>query len=107
MLRLSQIEHRQVALEIGRVDGPGAQGRLQIRAEMQPLPAGCDLQSLEQEIETAGRTARSPRSRVKRPSRQREAEHKHSRNPGLSRGSFAKLALGLRIKIVFQVSASK
>src|SRR4030081_478966 len=94
-------------LEVRRFNGPGAQSRVQILSKMEALSAGCDLKTLEQEIETAGSTARSSWSRVKRPGRQREAEDKHRRNARLSPRSFAKLPLRLGIQIVFQVSASK
>src|SRR5882757_4099243 len=96
-----------MALEARRVNRPGAQSRFQILAEMEPLSAGCDFKTLEQEIETAGRTGRSPWSRIKGPGRQREAEDKYRGNAGLSHGSFAKLPLRLGIQVVFQVSASK
>src|SRR5215469_6900945 len=74
MRRHSQIEHGEMALEIGRVDRSGAQCDFQVLATMQSLSARRDFDPLEDEIETRCRASITARRGVERPGRQREAE---------------------------------
>src|SRR5690348_2671663 len=100
MGRHSKLEHREVALEFRRVHGSGTQGSFQILAAVQPLSAGCDLDALEQKIETGGGTGRTPGRGIEWPGGQREAENEQGGDSGLPARPFAELALGFRIEVI-------
>src|ERR1700733_10438425 len=101
----AKFEHLQMAFKGGRINGPGQKSCFQVLPAVQALAPGSNLNSLEQQIETACSALRTTWSSVKRACGERESEYEQSRESALPFCKLAKLALPFGVQIVDQVSS--
>jgi hypothetical protein len=73
-------------------------GAFEIGAPVQPLAARCDLQAVEEKVESRRARPRQ-RVRIEGPGRERKSEHEHGWNAALPLDEPAQLPLGIRVEI--------
>src|ERR1700744_5838742 len=107
MRRHPEFKHCQVALKSFRINLSRSQSGCQIFPPVQTLASSCDLNSLEQQIETARGALRPSWGGVERARRQRKSKNKHGRESALLFCKFAKLSFSYGIQVVHQVCPSE
>ena len=94
-----------MTFEIRRVNAASAQSHFKVFATMQPLTAGCNFHSLEQQIEAICGSCHLSRSCVER-APDRKSNHEYGGDTCLLFRKLAQLSLGIGVEIVVQLKLS-